>query len=60
MIEQLITAMKETATEILKINPKLGGYAWRKINCLGSNPTLKAVMTSASDIVLLAEKAGLK
>jgi hypothetical protein len=59
LIEQLIAVMKKRAEDISKLDPTLGGYAWRKINYLGDNPTLKMVMSVASDIVLLSEKAGL-
>ena len=59
LVEQLIAVMKKRAEDISKLDPTLGGYAWRKINYLGDNPTLQTVMMAASDIVLLSEKVGL-
>ena len=59
LVDQLIAVMKKRAEDISELDPNLGGHAWRKINYLGENPTLKMVMTVASDIVLLSEKVGL-
>ena len=54
--EQLIKALTETANEINELAPINGLLALRKVNALNENSSLKAIIRTGDDLVLMASK----
>ena len=56
MRQQLIVALRKTADEINKLAPICGMLALRKVNALDENSSLKAIIRTGDDLVLMASK----
>ena len=56
MKQQLIEALRETANEINEIDSNFGKYALRKVNALNETSSMKAIIRTGDDLVLMAAK----